>query len=212
MITQRIRKKSRPVIIKTLLVTLPTHLIGAPGARRRHSTDAGPRTPVFSHVHFCIKKFSPRQLSHGPPRRTGKKHPALLPGVTHRHVGAALGAFLLYHDAQCVRGANAHRGVVGASIEGAQVFFSFPFRRGQWRQRRKGGSGRRNCTRAETPCGRREKQREREGGGGHTRQRKREGGNDPYGTPNGTDSSQRRKVQKNDFREGSKKTKILLGC
>lgn len=73
-------RKTRQVTIKTLPVTLLTHLIGAPGARRRCSTDAGPWTPVFSHVHFCIKKFSPRRLSHGPPRRTGKKTSCTPPG------------------------------------------------------------------------------------------------------------------------------------
>jgi len=77
---------------------------------------------------------------------------------------------------------------------------------------RKGGIRAPELYRAETPCERREKRRERGERDVLDREGRREGGNDPYGTPNGTDSSQRRKVQKNDFREGSKKTKILLGC
>lgn len=52
-----------------------------------------------------------------------------------------------------------------------------------------GGSGRRNCTRTETPCGRIEKRRD-----SGERYGKRRGRNDPYGIPNGTDSSRRRKV------------------
>lgn len=49
--------------------------------------------------------------------------------------------------------------------------------------------------------------------GERTRQSERGGGgNDPYGTPNGTDSSQEGARGKNDFRVGSKKTEILLGC
>lgn len=45
-------------------------------------------------------------------------------------------------------------------------FFLFHFLRANEDGEEKGGSGRRNCTRAETPCGRREKQRDRREKGG----------------------------------------------
>jgi len=98
---------------------------------------------------------------------------------------------------------------VGATIEGARVFF-LPLLLGANKDREE----KRGVKAPELHQGGNTLRMEKKTAGirgKRIRQRRREGGNDPYGTPNGTDSSQAEGAKK-DFWEGSKKTKILLGC
>lgn len=154
--------------------------------------------PCFSHVHFCIKKFSPCHFRTARPRKKTSRALLSAPeGGRDRENNVPIcgvsrcSVFLLHRNTRCAR--MWHRGVVEAHRGCPGCFFLSPLLGARRRRRGKGGvqgalpelhqDGNTLWTERKTAGTRGRGNTGREGGG-----------NDPYGTPNGTDFSRRRKM------------------